>query len=154
MKYSDYTIVLQEVPNEISLALSITECPHHYMGCHSAYLAKNFGRYVKDDIDPILSKYKDKITCVCFMGGDQHIEDLQTQLQYIKERHSLKTCVYSGADTSEIFNCCLPFLDYLKTGRYDQGKGGLNSRDTNQRFYAVKDGKLEDITYRFWNDKK
>lgn len=154
LKYNDYYIVLQEVPDEISLALSITECPHHCVGCHSAYLAESFGRYVKDDLDIILNKYKDMITCVCFMGGDQHMDDLRTQLQYIKERHGLKTCVYSGADTTDIFESCFPYLDYFKIGHYDKNKGALDNCNTNQRFYAVRDRKLEDITHRFWKEIK
>lgn len=153
LKYSNYEIVLQEVPDEISLAINITECPHRCEGCHSSYLSENTGRYFYSDVDKIIGQYAGLITCVCFMGGDQHMEDLRIQLQYIKEGYGLKTCVYSGADTSAIFNGCLPLLDYLKTGHFDQGKGGLNSRNTNQRFYAVRNGRLEDITYRFWKDK-
>lgn len=153
LKYIDYGIVMQEVPDEISLAINITECPHNCVGCHSCYLSESTGRYLRGDIDKLIERYTGLITCVCFMGGDQHMSDLQEQLKHIKAEYNTKTCIYSGADSSEIFEGCLPFLDYLKIGHYDHRKGGLDSRDTNQKFYAVKGGKLKDITFRFWKER-
>ena len=41
-------------------------------------------------------------------------------------------------------------FDYIKVGRYDEFLGPLNSRTTNQRLYKVIDGRLFDITNRFW----
>lgn len=157
LKYANYSIVFQEVPNEVSLAINITECPHHCDGCHSDYLSKNTGRYVDDDLPSILEVYKDMITCVCFMGGDQHIENLNDWLVRIKYQYHLKTCVYSGCDDIEVFKDSLILLDYLKIGRYDKTKGGLDSETTNQKFYKVKNFdtqiKLEEINYLFRKKK-
>ena len=81
LRYANYSITFQEVPNETSLVLNITGCTHHCDGCHSDYLAQDFGNYVNDDLPTLLDKYKGMITCVCFMGGDQAIDNLRELLK-------------------------------------------------------------------------
>lgn len=154
LRYANYSITFQEVPNEISLVLNITGCTHHCDGCHSDYLAQDFGNYVDDDLPALLDKYKGMITCVCFMGGDQAIDNLREWLKRIKKEYDLKTCVYSGADNINTFDSCLDYLDYLKIGPYKKELGGLDSPNTNQKFYVViKDEDAEvnlfDITLAF-----
>ena len=85
LKYISYAIIFQEVPNEITLAFNISGCPHHCEGCHSQYLWD----YEGDNLLPInminvINKYKNYITCVCFMGGDQNIEELTEALKTCK----------------------------------------------------------------------
>lgn len=63
--------------------------------------------------------------------------------------HGLKTCLYSGADSTAFFQNIIPLLDYLKVGAYDERLGGLDSPTTNQRFYQVENGLLEDRTQLF-----
>ena len=94
LKYDGYSIVMQEVPNEVSLAINISGCPHKCEGCHSTYLWEYNGEYLTDDINTLLDKYSDLITCVCFMGGDQNQEDLLFCLKEVKARN-LKTCLYT-----------------------------------------------------------
>lgn len=154
LRYANYSITFQEVPNETSLVLNITGCTHHCDGCHSDYLAQDFGNYVNDDLPTLLDKYKGMITCVCFMGGDQAIDNLRELLKRIKEEYDLKTCVYSGANNIGTFDSCLDYLDYLKIGPYKKELGGLDSPNTNQKFYVViKDEDAEvnlfDITLAF-----
>lgn len=47
------------------------------------------------------------------------------------------------------FRSIFPLLDYLKVGAYDERLGGLDSPTTNQRFYQVEYGLLEDKTQLF-----
>ena len=70
LKYDGYSIVLQEVPDEISLAFSITGCPWRCEGCHSKNLWEDTGRVLDDDIYGIIDEHRDEISCVLFMGGD------------------------------------------------------------------------------------
>ena len=44
MKSASEAICLQEVPDEISLSLAISNCPCHCDGCHSKYLWEDCGR--------------------------------------------------------------------------------------------------------------
>jgi anaerobic ribonucleoside-triphosphate reductase activating protein len=148
LKYSNYDVVFQEVPDEVSLAINITGCPHHCKGCHSPYLGDYFGNNLLNDLDSIVTRYSGLISCVCFMGGDQNMSDLVAALQSVKDK-GLKTCVYSGADNIGIFLDHIGLIDYLKIGRYDESLGGLSSQTTNQRFYRIEKSNIVDITERF-----
>ena len=119
LKYLGYTIALQEVPNEISLVINISGCLHRCNGCHSTYLWEYDGELLKENLRDLLSKYKDMITCVCFMGGEQNIDELYRYLRYTKSI-GLKTCLYSGCDSIEDIEILLPYLDLVKIGRYDE----------------------------------
>ena len=144
LKYAGYDIVFQEVPGEISLAINITNCPYHCSECHSSYLANDLGDFVDDDIDKLLDKHSSLITCVCFMGGDQAMDDLKFLLEKVKAQ-GLKTCVYSGAEDVSIFKTILHLLDYLKIGPYIKTLGGLDSSTTNQKFFRVANGEICDL---------
>ena len=150
LKYNGYTITFQEVPNEISLVINISGCPHKCEGCHSKYLWEYKGNYILENLDYLLSKYKNYITCVCIMGGDQNIDELINLFQIIKTK-GYKTCLYSGLHTDQIntLSELFKFLDYIKIGEYDDNKGGLNNPNTNQIFYEIKNDKLINITYKF-----
>ena len=155
LKYTGYSIVFQEVPDEVTLAINISGCPHKCEGCHSKYLWEYEGDYIDEDIEKLICRYKKFITCVCFMGGDQNPSNLIHCLS-IAKKYGFKTCLYSGRDdlrslyTDGLIDQC----DYVKIGRYNQQLGGLNSPNTNQRFYKRIDGVFEDITYLFQKDGK
>ena len=149
LKYVGTSIVLQEVPDEISLAISISGCRHKCKGCHSPYLWEYKGRYLIDDIADILYKYLGIVTCICLMGGDQDIEELNACIDIIQSE-GYKCCVYLGCD--EVPQN-LRQVEYLKIGHYDKHLGGLNSPSTNQRMYKWVDNGYTDITERFYNVK-
>ena len=141
LKYLGYTIVFQEVPDEISLAINISGCPYKCRGCHSKYLWEYRGNYISEDIDNLLNKYKNYITCVCFMGGDQNIFELKELLKKIK-RMKLKTCLYSGCDDINKLKDIFEYCDYIKCGRYieelktdDNIQYGIKLSTSNQNIY-------------------
>lgn len=150
LKYTNCEIVFQEVPNETTLAINISGCPHHCEGCHSQYLWRYEGNYISDDIEALQNKYKGMITCICFMGGDQNLEELTELLFKTKYIFNLKTCVYSGNNDIHVFDNALQYLDYIKIGRFDIKLGGLDKQMTNQKFYKINKYELEDITNVFW----
>ena len=49
VKYLETKVVLSEIPNEITLAINITNCPCACKGCHSDYLGKNVGKYLSKE---------------------------------------------------------------------------------------------------------
>lgn len=141
LKYDGYSIVMQEVPNEVSLAININDCPYKCKGCHSKYLWEYEGSYLLDDIDELLTQYEGLITCVCFMGGDQNENDLFICLNKVKEKQ-IKTCLYTGKDSIDLIsNSIIQQLDYIKIGRYIEELGGLDKQTTNQRMYDLKNNK-------------
>ncbi len=151
LKYHSYNIVFQEVPNEVTLAINITNCPNRCKGCHSAFLQKDIGGELNEDtMDVLLKKYAKAITCVCFMGGDADPDEVERLSLYVKKvsRNSYKTAWYSGKSKFPL-SCSVKSFDFLKLGPYMEQYGGLDSPNTNQRFYFIDKGILIDETCLF-----
>ena len=98
LKYYDTAIVFQEIPDEISLAINITNCPHNCEGCHSAYLRRDIGTELTFEEMWNLIKAHPDITCVLFMGGDSSHNDIIYLTNYIHNAFDLKVAMYSGDD--------------------------------------------------------
>ena len=149
LKYVDTKIVFQEIPDEITLAINISGCPCNCKGCHSSYLAKDIGEPLDlQNLTNLIDSNKG-ITCVCIMGGDANPSEVDDIAQDIKEYYpELKVGWYSGRQelSKEIE---LKWFDYIKLGPYIPVRGPLDNPYTNQKFYKVVNGMLEDITYKF-----
>lgn len=153
IRYKGYTVTAQEVPDELSIVVNVCGCPYHCTGCHSEYLWDNDGTDLLTDLPLILNKYKDFVTCFCFMGGDWDQTNLLKCIKYVKDiAPNLKICLYAGVDSCAKLWDTLPYLDYVKVGHYDMNLGGLSSKTTNQRMYKVIHDTLDvkDITSYFW----
>lgn len=154
LKYLGYSIVFQEVPDEVTLAINISGCPHKCEGCHSKYLWEYEGNYILDDLVGLIEKYKGLITCVCFMGGDQNPIEL-IHLAHIVDYYGLNVALYSGMPSRLSLYNVAQWFDYVKVGAYDSSFGALTSKTTNQRMYKQinKPSNIwEDITYKFWKE--
>lgn len=147
LKFHNYDIVFQEIPDEITLAINLTMCPIHCKGCHSKFLWEDTGEVLDEGSLKCLIKLYDKeITCVSFMGGDNDVEGVNRLAKYAKEL-GVRTAWYSGREeiSKEIDR---ENFDYIKVGPYVEELGGLKSKTTNQRLYRISGGDLEDITNR------
>lgn len=144
LKYSYPQEVFQEIPGEISLALSISGCPLACKNCHSKETwNKDFGKELNiNEIDLLLKRFK-HISCVLFYGGEWEINKLIEIIDYIKEKYNLLIGLYSGNELSFFSNEFLKKIDFLKTGMYIEGKGNLTSIYTNQKFFILKKGIIE-----------
>ena len=156
LRYTDYDIVFQEVPDEITLAINISNCPNRCKGCHSPYLLKDIGEpLTEENLTVLLRKYGKAITCVCFMGGDTSPADIEQLAEYLHRQTvaPVKVGWYSGkSELSPAID--LDFFEYIKLGPYIEHLGGLKSPATNQRFYRIENGVMKDITYRFFSTAK
>ena len=153
LKYLTYDIVLQEFPDEVTLAVNLSLCPNKCPGCHSSILLGDVGELLDESVlISLTEKYKGEITCVALMGGDNDPAAVQQVLAAVKQHYGgiLKTGWYSGRqELPENFNPAA--FDYVKVGPYREALGALKDRTTNQRFYRVEsDGSLTDLTFRFW----
>lgn|SRR5574344_372665 len=101
LKFYNYDIVCQEIPDEITLAVNITGCPNRCQGCHSPWLQQDIGAVLTEkSLCEIINKYKSGITCVCFMGGDGEPEEVLRLAAIIRDKYrNLKTGWYSGNDS-------------------------------------------------------
>lgn len=147
MKYSNPQIVLQEVPNEISLALSISGCSLECQGCHSKETwDKDFGKLLSlEGLQNLINKKK-YISCILFYGGEWELNTLTTFIDLIK-KSELKVALYSGEELDYFPKEFIKKLDYLKVGKYIKSLGGLSSKRTNQKFYEINNGELLQKTF-------
>ncbi|MDD4141171.1 MAG: anaerobic ribonucleoside-triphosphate reductase activating protein [Bacteroidales bacterium] len=152
LRYYNYDIVFQEIPDEVTLAVNITGCPNHCIGCHSPHLQKEIGEELSENvIDNLLCKYGSAITCFCFMGGDACPKEIDKLASYVhKSNPSIKVGWYSGRPELPSEESMRNY-NFIKLGRYDESRGGLKSKTTNQRLYAIDNGlHVSDITGKFW----
>lgn len=134
LRYIGTQVVFTEVPNEISLAIDITGCPHHCKGCHSPWLWSYKGKELngKELVD--LIEANKGITTVLFMGGDQNLDSLKGLFSIVRA-NNLKVAWYTGNE--RVSKSLYQYLDYLKIGPYVKNLGGLDKKTTNQRFYKI-----------------
>lgn len=151
MKFVNENIVFQEVPDEVTLAVNISNCPCRCPGCHSKYLWGDVGDELTHELlEKMIIKYDNAITCIAFMGGDATINDLNDLAIYLKNIHpNLKVAWYSG---KTLISSALKkeYFDYIKIGPYIEHLGALNKKTTNQRMYKRYGKEWQDITFRFW----
>lgn len=151
MKYVNESVVFQEIPDEVTLAINISNCPCRCPGCHSKFLWGDIGdELTYDRLDVMLSKYVGEITCVCIMGGDSNPKEVTALARYMRNIHpNLKMGWYSGRTVISP-HIELAYFDYIKVGPYIEHLGPLNKPTTNQHLYKIDDGNMIDITSRFW----
>lgn len=151
LRLASYDVVFAEVPDEVTLALNLANCPNRCEGCHSPHLREDKGEWLDERMLAwLLDTYGNSVTCVCFMGGDAEPEEVSRCADFVRKQTEgrLKTAWYSGRDVEPEKMEALPF-NYIKIGSYRKELGALNSPTTNQRFYRLENGEKTDITYRF-----
>ena len=125
LKYVNSDIVFQEIPDEVTLAINISNCPCHCPGCHSHYLWEDVGLPLNPDVDQLA----------------QYVHEEYPQLRVAW--YSGRTIISSAINKED--------FDYIKIGPYIKHLGPLKKPTTNQRLYRNNgDGNFEDITSRFW----
>ncbi len=152
VKYTDYDVVFQEIPDEVTLAVNLSCCPNRCAGCHSPQLQGDIGEPLTERLlGDLLARYGGSISCLCFMGGDGDPQEVERLARWVATNGG-GVCVgwYSGRDA-------LPrgvderAFRYIKLGGYRAECGSLRSRTTNQRLYKIAaDGTRQDITAKFW----
>lgn len=151
MKYVNESVVFQEIPDEVTLAINISNCPCRCPGCHSKFLWGDIGdELTHEALDKMIAKYGGEITCVSFMGGDANPLEVEAMAVYMHNIHPhLKVAWYSGKTViAPTINRNV--LDYIKIGPYIAHLGPLNKKTTNQHLWKRNGTEWEDITYRFW----
>jgi len=152
IKYNNFDVVFSEIPDKVSLAINITNCQYKCMGCHSPELREDIGiELTTDEIDNMLLK-NSGVNCVVFMGEGNDSKALRNIALYTKNKHKIEVAIYSGSDFirwefEDVF-------DYIKIGHYDEVLGDLRMKTTNQKLFHFTDGKIIDITYKYWKDQQ
>ena len=151
LKYYNYDIVFQEIPNEVTLAINITNCPNRCKGCHSPHLQKDIGEELNEErIITLMDKYASAITCFCFMGGDGDPQRVAELANFMRLHYpEIKMAWYSGcAKLPEGFD--IRDFRYIKLGGYIEQLGSLKSETSNQHLFEIQqDSYMKDISYLF-----
>lgn len=155
------SVVMEEIPDRVTLAVDISNCTGLCEGCHSPFLRMDIGEELTPEAAEALISDNFGVNCFLFLGEGNDPESLVRIAEHIRSAHpALALALYSGRESveEEIWAA----FDYVKTGPYRPECGPLNRRTTNQRLYLVHHEKtagehssaacytLEDITYRFW----
>lgn len=148
IKFVNTEVVFRELPDEITLAINISNCPCHCPGCHSSYLAEDIGKELTiETLQNLLNKNKG-ISAVCFMGGDSNPKEISNLAKYVKENTNLLVGWYSGRqELSPEIN--IDLFNFIKLGPYIEELGPIDKEGSNQKMYFVENGKLIDITHKF-----
>ena len=149
------SVVIEEIPDRVSLAVDISNCQGNCVGCHSPFLREDIGEELTEDVVSSLVEANFGVNCFLFLGEGN---DLPALLRLADHVHSLglEAALYSGR--KEVERDIYLTFDYVKTGPYMEHFGPLNERTTNQRLYKVihdpsskPDYRLIDLTSRFWH---
>lgn len=155
LKYLYCKEVFSEVPEEITLALSISNCQIHCNECNQKELWADIGSPLHNNSLNHLISLHDGISCVCFMGsGNKEYQELNTLAKVVREK-GLKVALYLGENVIPA-ELDMSLYDYIKIGPYQSDKGGLDSPNTNQKMYLIHHDNSKkgtywctDITYKF-----
>lgn len=146
------SVVIEEIPDRVTLAVDISNCQGNCVGCHSPFLKKDIGEELTEEVIDRLVADNFGVDCFLFLGEGKDLEALLRLAAYIRSK-GLAAALYSGR--GEVEEGIFKAFDYVKVGPYIESFGPLNSKTTNQRLYKVSHNdnsySLEDITPRFWH---
>lgn len=150
------SVVMEEIPDMVTLAVDISNCTGLCEGCHSPFLRKDVGVELTPAVIDELLADNFGVNCFLFLGEGNDREALMSVASYIRNAYpAVSLAIYSGRENVE--DEIYALFDYVKVGPYRPDCGPLNSTTTNQRLYLVRhhDGQcrftLQDITSRFWH---
>lgn len=157
----DMTISLTEIPDKVTAVFLIGNCQGHCPGCHSEYLSIPLAKAFWTDLEIILKRAQEQkdlgADAILLMGGTTNGIPFAVLQEAIKRLSNiLPVGLYSGAAYNSTINKELrknENLTWLKTGEFIEEKGGLDSKETNQKFFArdPKSKQWKEITYLFQN---
>lgn len=152
LRYTEAKVTFAEIPTEISLCFSISNCAGLCRDCHSPELRQDTGESLKTNILQEIDRHPG-ITCVCFLGEGLRDKEAMFEWPLIvrgvkKYRPDLKVALYSGR--TQVEDSMWEIFDYIKVGPYIPECGPLDNPNTNQRLYRILHGQREDITHLFW----
>lgn len=145
------SVVIEEIPDKVTLAVEISNCKGNCIGCHSPFLKDDIGSELTEEVIDRLFADNFGVDCFLFLGEGRDLPRIISLAGYIKRTHHVSVALYSGR--AEVEDDIFQIFDYVKVGPYIAEYGPLNSRTTNQRLYKVSHDPfaLADITYRFWH---
>lgn len=139
------SVVIEEIPDRVTLAVEISNCQGNCIGCHSPFLKSDIGSELTAEVVERLISDNFGVNCFLLLGEGNDRQALLDLSRHVHASHpGMETALYSGR--VDVEDDLKSEFDYIKVGPYIEQFGPLNSRTTNQRLYHHGD----DITARFW----
>ena len=143
------SVVLEEIPGKVSLAVDVSNCPMRCPGCHSPFLQTDTGEELTTEVIEALLADNFGVNCFLFFGEGQDDESFLDLAWYLRDNHpDVEIALYSGR--KEVPNSYWRVFNYIKLGPYIAKLGPLNHRTTNQRLYKIEGPVRKDITHLIW----
>jgi len=158
------SVVLEEIPDRVTLAVEISNCRGNCPGCHSPFLKEDIGAELTPAVIDALVADNFGVDCFLFLGEGRDPEALCSLASHVRSL-GLQAAVYSGRP--EVDDAIWAAFDYVKVGPYVEALGPLNKTTTNQRLYRAlgpeecvqpamevltfAGRRFIDITARFWH---
>ena len=138
-------IVIEEIPDRVTLAVEITNCRGNCPGCHSPFLREDIGEELTGAAIDSMMADNFGVNCFLFLGEGSDREALFALADHVRKCFpGVETALYTGRESvSPEYDA---HFDFIKVGPYIEALGPLDSRTTNPRLYHH--GK--DITPVFW----
>ncbi len=149
--YASAGISELEIPNKKSLVIYISECKNNCKNCHTPYLHEKYGYPLRENFNELFNTFYNYFDIVCFMGEGNNKSDEKIEFKYycnIVHQENKKIALYCGRDCD--IEDWMKSFDYIKIGSYQENKGPLTNRNTNQKLYKKINNRYEDITNKFW----
>lgn len=152
-------VTMNEVPDHLAFYIEMGNCKQKCKGCHSPHLWNTVNNPMSiEELEVLAYDAINKgANAIVLMGGTTngipypHLVRLIYKLSQIAP-----VCLYSGSDDYErdMLIAITTRLTWLKTGSYQETKGGLMSTETNQKFLRKENVNLGyaifiDETYKF-----
>lgn len=152
-------VTMNEVPDHLAFYIEMGNCKQKCKGCHSPHLWNTVDNPMSIEELEVLAydAVAKGANAIVLMGGTTngisyyHLVKLINKLSQIAP-----VCLYSGSDDYEqdLVIAITTRLTWLKTGSYQETKGGLMSTETNQKFLRKENVRLNytvfvDETYKF-----
>ena len=159
------SVVMEEIPDRVTLAVDISNCRGNCIGCHSPFLKEDVGEELTPEIIDSLVDANFGVDCFLFLGEGRDPDRLLELAAHVRGL-GLIPALYSGR--REVDGPYWEVFDYIKVGPYIPEYGPLNDTRTNQRLYralradeSAPEGaefrmrasgrRFVDITSRFWH---
>lgn len=151
------SVSLNEIPDHLAVTIELGNCKMGCSGCHSPWCSEPIARDLWPDLEHIMyqvnKQVKQGANAIVLMGGTCNgvsIDDLVEAINVLSCYAPVG--LYSGLDDNCVIHKILKEnakLTWLKTGQYQEERGGLDNQNTNQKFYAKRENDWVDITYIF-----
>ena len=128
------SVVMEEIPDRVTLAVDISNCRGNCIGCHSPFLKEDIGEPLTETVIDALVQDNFGVDCFLFLGEGRDPETLVRLAEHVRSL-GLFPALYSGR--TEVEDALWQAFDYVKVGPYIPEYGPLNKETTNQRLYRA-----------------